>query len=252
MVARIQALTFDLWDTLVVDDSDEPKRKACGLRSKREERRYLTWEALNAVSPLPLAEVTLAFDLLDAAFNKVWHDQHVTWPLADRFEVLLKGLGRTLPVPALELLLARQAAMEADTPPDPIPGVHDALARLHETYRLAVVSDAVFTPGASLRRILEAHGLARFFDAFIFSDEVGRSKPHRRMFAAAADALGVELTSMLHVGDRQHNDVAGAQAAGLKAVIFVASRAVDRGRHTADALCERFTDLPAIIDRLAR
>jgi len=43
----IKAVTFDLWDTVIHDDSDEPKRAAQGLRSKKEERRFLLWEALN-------------------------------------------------------------------------------------------------------------------------------------------------------------------------------------------------------------
>jgi putative hydrolase of the HAD superfamily len=55
---------------------------------------------------------------------------------------------------------------------------------------------------------------------------------------------------MVHVGDREHNDVKGPHALGMKAVLFVASRAVDRAGTTADAVCERHADLPAIIDRL--
>ena len=43
----LRAITFDLWDTIVHDDSDEPKRKAQGLKTKKEERRHLLWEALN-------------------------------------------------------------------------------------------------------------------------------------------------------------------------------------------------------------
>ncbi|GIT27925.1 MAG: hypothetical protein CM1200mP41_39690 [Gammaproteobacteria bacterium] len=31
----IKAVTFDLWDTVIHDDSDEPKRAAQGLRSKK-------------------------------------------------------------------------------------------------------------------------------------------------------------------------------------------------------------------------
>ena len=48
---KIKAITFDLWDTIVHDDSDEPKRKAKGLRSKKAERRHLLWEALNSQAP---------------------------------------------------------------------------------------------------------------------------------------------------------------------------------------------------------
>ncbi len=251
-MTAIRAISFDLWDTLVIDDSDEAVRRERGLPSKRAARRALTWRALNAVQPIGEAEVTLAFDVLDAAFNKVWHDQHVTWPLADRLRVLLKGLGRALPDDAFAELVAAQAAMEADLPPRPIPGVHEALAALGQRYALCVTSDAVFTPGTSLRRILATHDLARHFGAFIFSDEVGRSKPHRRMFDAAAAALGVSLDQLVHVGDRQHNDIAGAQALGVRAVLFVAARSVDRAGTTADAVCESFADLPAVIASLDR
>ncbi len=74
----IKAVTFDLWDTIVYDDTDEPKRAARGLRSKREERRHLVWDALNAAEPIERTRVDLAYDVADAAFNRVWHDQHVT------------------------------------------------------------------------------------------------------------------------------------------------------------------------------
>ena len=37
----VKAVTFDFWDTIVIDDSDEPKRAKRGLRSKPDERRHL-------------------------------------------------------------------------------------------------------------------------------------------------------------------------------------------------------------------
>ena len=97
MATKLKAITFDLWDTIVHDDSDEPKRKAQGLRSKKAERRHLLWEALNRQQPIEPERVTLAYDVGDAAFNRVWHDQHVTWTIGERLQVILKGLGRTLP-----------------------------------------------------------------------------------------------------------------------------------------------------------
>ena len=88
----IKAVTFDLWDTMVYDDSDEPKRKALGLRSKRDERRHLVWQALNAIDPIPIEAVTLAYDTADAGFNLAWHENHVNWTVAQRLGVVLKGL----------------------------------------------------------------------------------------------------------------------------------------------------------------
>jgi putative hydrolase of the HAD superfamily len=247
----IKALTFDLWDTIIADDSDEPKRAARGLRPKRDERRYLLWQALQPVSPLSLEQVTLAYDVVDAAFNRVWHEQHVTWTIAERLQVVLNGLGLRLPAPTFAELVRAHEDMEITVPPDPIEGAAEALAELAGRYKLAVVSDAIVSPGRCLRRWLELHGLRQHFGGFAFSDEVGRSKPHRAMFAAAAEQLGVGIEEMVHIGDRDHNDIKGPQALGMKAVLFIASRDRDKDRTSADAVCPGYRELPAIIDRLA-
>ncbi len=251
LAPRIKALSFDLWETLVYDDSDEPEREARGLRSKKAERRYATWEALNRYEPISLDQVSVAYDVIDAAFNKVWKRQYVTWTIGERIAVLLEGLGRSLPETDLKTLIEQHEMMEVEIPPDPVAGADTALEELHGRYRLCVISDVIVTPGRNLRKILEHHDLARHFDAFIFSDEVGRSKPHRDMFEAAARALGADLNEMLHVGDRQHNDIAGAQTLGLKAVLFTGARDADRGRTTADAVCEDYADLARVVDKLA-
>lgn len=247
----IKAISFDLWDTVIHDDSDERKRKAQGLRSKKQERRHLVWEALNRREPIAYEVVALAYDVADAAFNHVWHEQHITWRIGERLDVLLSGLGRTLPDDVLTAIVAAHEEMEVTVPPDPVPGAREALAELSRRYRLGVASDAIVTPGRCLRRWLEMHDLLDFFSGFAFSDEVGHSKPHREMFASLAQQLGVRMEEMVHVGDREHNDVRGPHALGMKAVLFVATRDRDRPGTTADAVCERYPDLSAIIDRLA-
>ena len=140
--------------------------------------------------------------------------------------------------------------MEVDIPPDAMPGAAPVLERLAKRYKLCIVSDAIVSPGTCLRRVLENHGLAAPFSGFAFSDEVGHSKPHRSMFDSAAQQLGVEIGEMLHVGDRDHNDVKGPQQLGMKAILFTASRDVDKGATTADAICESFDELEAAIERL--
>ena len=247
----IKAVTFDLWDTMVDDDSDEPKRAAQGLRSKRDERRHLMWAALNEIEPIDLARVTLAYDTADAGFNVVWKELHINWTVEQRLRVVLNGLGRSLPQDAFDRLVADTGQMEVAIPPDPIEGIGEALAELAQRYKLAVVSDAIVTPGTGLKAILEGHGLAQYFSAFAFSDEVGHSKPHRSMFDCACEGLGVAVEEIVHIGDRDHNDVKGPHALGAKAILFTATRDADKDATTADAICERHGDLPAIVDRLA-
>jgi putative hydrolase of the HAD superfamily len=247
----IKAVTFDLWDTLVADDSDEPKRKARGLRSKREERRYQVWRALDDADAIDPAIVSLAYDVAEAGFNMVWKEQHINWTVAQRLRVILNGLGRSLPDSVFQRLVADHGRMEVAIPPDPIDGVTTALEQLSGRYKLAVVSDAIVTPGTGLRAILKGHGLAGYFSGFAFSDEVGHSKPHRSMFDSAAGQLGVGLDEIVHIGDRDHNDVKGPHALGAKAILFIATRDVDKDKTTADAICTSYRELPAIIDRLS-
>ena len=247
----IQAITFDLWDTIVHDDSDEPKRSAQGLRSKKDERRHLVWEALNRHEPISSETVTMAYDVADAAFNTVWHEQHVNWTVRTRIQVILNGLDRSLPEKDFDEVVRAHEVMEVDIPPDIIPGCAEALADLAGRYKLAIASDAIVSPGRCLRDLLELHGVKQHFSGFAFSDEVGHSKPHRDMFASAAEQLGVPIDSMIHVGDRQQNDIRGPQRLGMRAVLFTATRDVDKPGNTADAVCESYADLPGIIDALA-
>jgi putative hydrolase of the HAD superfamily len=246
----IKAITFDLWDTLVIDDSDEAKRAEQGLRSKFDERRHLLWEALNLAEPIELEAVRLAYNVGDAAFNKVWKEQHITWPIAKRLRLILNELGRELPGETFNAVVRAHEEMEVDIPPDAMPDAVPVLERLARRYKLCIVSDAIVSPGGCLRRLLENHGLAKFFSGFAFSDEVGHSKPHRSMFESAAGQLGVEIGEMLHIGDRDHNDVKGPQQLGMKAILFTASRDADKTNTSADAICESFDKLEAAIERL--
>lgn len=247
----IKAITFDLWDTLIDDDSDEPKRKAQGLRSKYDERRHLVWEALNAIEPIDMETVRLAYATADAAFNTVWHDQHITWEIADRLSVVLRGLGRSLPDDAFAKIVKEHEEMEVNIPPDTIAGAREALDDLAGRYRLCIVSDTIVSPGRCLRELLEVHGLKQYFSGFAFSDEVGHSKPHKTMFESAASQMGCDIPEMIHIGDRDHNDVKGPQALGMKAVLFIAKRANDKDTTSAEAICETHAELPATIDRVA-
>lgn len=198
-----------------------------------------------------MESVGLAYDVADAAFNHVWHQQHITWTVSERLEVLLGGLGRSLPSDVFEETVRAHEEMEITVCPDPIDGIKDALSELSKRYKLGVVSDAIVSPGRCLRQWLEIHGLKQYFHGFAFSDEVGHSKPHRDMFTTVAEQLGVELHEMVHLGDRDHNDVKGPHGLGMKAILFTATRNRDKATTTADAVCERHQDLPAIVDGLA-
>ena len=65
--APVRAVTFDLWDCIFIDDSDEPKRAAAGEKPKPEARRDLLHTFLARHAPIPRETVDLACDITDAA-----------------------------------------------------------------------------------------------------------------------------------------------------------------------------------------
>lgn len=95
------------------------------------------------------------------------------------------------------------------------PEVPRALAGLRDQgLRLGIVSNW----DHRLPKLLEQVGLARFFDAVVFSAELGVEKPDGRIFHQAMAELGTEPAAALHVGDGRLEDVEGAVAAGLLAL----------------------------------
>lgn len=246
----IRAITFDLWDTVFIDDSDEPKRRAQGLAAKPVERRNLVRTFLQRHKPISKELVDIAYDTIDAAFQQVWYGQNVTWTVRERLSVLLKGLGRRLPEPELDELVRLHEEMELSVKPELAPGITQALSNLHGKYRLGVISDAIFTPGRALRQLLADYGILQFFDAFAFSDELGCAKPTAALFEAAARALGVELCEIVHIGDRELKDVQGPHDVGARSIFCTVVK--DRGSQNtnADAICSNFQDLPVILEKL--
>ncbi len=248
---RIQAVTFDLWDTIFRDDSDEPKRAHRNLPPKPIERRNLVERFLrDAGNPVARDLIDIAYDTADAAFYQVWYGQHLTWTVADRLAVLLRGLGRELPPDRFDELVRLHEDMELDPVPDLAPHIDDILPRLQGSYRLAVVSDAIFTPGRGLRRLLAHYGLLECFEAFAFSDELDCSKPCARMFQHIAENLNVPLDSIVHIGDREQKDVAGAQAVGAQAIFTTVVKDRGAAQTQAQALCSDYLELPALLERL--
>jgi HAD superfamily hydrolase (TIGR01509 family) len=84
--------------------------------------------------------------------------------------------------------------------------------------KTGVVANAWPEPARVLRADVEAYGLAQHLDVLVFSDEVGSRKPDPAIFLAALDALAVDPTAAMYVGDRLETDVQGAADVGMTTV----------------------------------
>ena len=243
----IRAVTFDLWDTIVDDDSDEPVRVAQGLLPKNDQRRALFTDEVLAYHPrLGRSRADEAFDHLNGWFRHEWKQLHRTPHIADRLRVGLRHLGLD-DTPGFDELVRAFSYMEVEIPPDLAPGAAEVIEALASRYKLGIVSDAIVTPGVQLREILSGHGLAKYFDCFVFSDEAGASKPDPKVFDLATEGLGVEAQELVHIGDREYNDVNGPIDYGSFAVLYTG--VIDRraGTTRASAVCTHHRDLPNLI-----
>lgn len=99
----------------------------------------------------------------------------------------------------------------------------DVLCTLGELRQAGLKLGVISNWDDRLHPLLHRLDLARWFDALSISCEVGATKPAREIFDAAAAGLGVAPGTVLHVGDSASADVAGARAAGFRAL------RIDRG-----------------------
>ena len=82
-------------------------------------------------------------------------------------------------------------------------------------HRLVVVSNW----DVSLHEMLRATGLRALVDGAVSSAEAGVAKPGAGIFERALALAGGRAEDALHAGDSREHDVAGARAAGLRAVL---------------------------------
>ena len=93
----------------------------------------------------------------------------------------------------------------------------DALPVLDEVRRAGLKIGLVSNGARDLEEFVVHHGLD--VDAAIGSRAHGRTKPHETIFRAALEALGVEPEEAAMVGDSLADDVEGARALGMRAVL---------------------------------
>jgi putative hydrolase of the HAD superfamily len=124
-------------------------------------------------------------------------------------------LADELRVPGLPVPAAREAMLAAIRF-EPYADAAPALRELRRGgLRLVVASNW----DCSLHEVVDRAGLAELVDAIVTSAETGARKPDPALFEAALAAAGCEAGEAIHAGDSLENDVAGASAAGVRAVL---------------------------------
>jgi putative hydrolase of the HAD superfamily len=228
-VAVIKVVTFDadgtLWD----------------FQRVMREALVLALDALRSHAPRQAGQLTIA-DLMrireqvaaEAGMRGATHEQI----RLVSFERTLEEIGT--PDPDLARRVYKrymQHRFESIQLFDDVLPTLDALGALG-AYSLGIVSNGNSYP--------DRCGLPDRFRFSVFADEHGSRKPDRRLFEAAVRLAGCRPDQILHVGDSLLEDVAGAQAAGLRAVWINRERQPNTTAIVPDFELHALSDLPAL------
>ncbi len=119
------------------------------------------------------------------------------------------------------------------------PEVHPTLERLALRYTLGVITNG----NADVRRL----GLADYFRFALCAEELGIGKPDPHPFQTALQHAGVTAEQAVHIGDHPSDDIAGARAAGMRAIWFNPQGKAWEGEQAPDAQIRSLAELPALL-----
>ncbi len=96
------------------------------------------------------------------------------------------------------------------------PDVIGVLKALKRRCKIGLISN---TDCFSVKYIYK-NGYARYFDAVVFSCDVGLLKPDRKIFEILLQKLGVKAGETLMVGDNLKDDILPAESLGMRCVLI--------------------------------
>ena len=126
-----------------------------------------------------------------------------------------------------------------------LPGAEEAVKKLHETYRLFLVSNGTATVQHSR---LTSAGLYPYFEQVFISQEIGYNKPDKAYFDRCFERIpGFSPEKALMVGDSLTSDIRGGINAGVKTV-WVNPAHKDCGSFRPDYEIEGLSQLKALLE----
>jgi putative hydrolase of the HAD superfamily len=211
-VSLLRAVVFDLWGTLIDASTDE-----LGRLRRRVARRA---------------------GIDEPRFESLWaetYQQRETGPIVPA----LRAVG--VPEEAIEEIMGwRREVMRKNLVP-----ADGALELLAEVRRRRLRTGLITMCTQEVSELWPETELAPLIDEAVFSCEVGLAKPDPRIYRLMCERLEVAPAEALFVGDGANDELAGAERAGLRAVLL--DGASEHGEAWAG---ERIAALPELVPLL--
>ncbi len=247
---KITAVTFDLWQTLLLDNRELGLARA---NARLDGVRRILSRCGHEFAPQRISDAYEQCYRQCAAIREGLLDVSFAEQIALFVENISPGLAARLPADALADITRVYADSFLDYPP---PAHADAAAALQSVrdmgLRIGMISNTGMTPGTTFRTYLANNGLLHYFDTLTFSDEVKRSKPAPEIFLMTLRALNAAPAGAIHIGDSIRNDIAGARQCGLKTVWITGFSQPENPADPATQPDETVDNLGEVVAAIAR
>lgn len=244
--AMIEAITFDLWNTLIRETADSARK----VEEARIRNLFVFLQSHEY--PGSIEQVASAHGRVAERLHEIWR-RHEDVGAEEQLRLFLDALDEGWEMSWDHMALANLEWAYVSPVLQALPvlntGAAEVLDGLGGQYRLGLICNTGRVPGTMLKIILQRLGILDHFDVLTFSDLVGIRKPDPHIFRVTLDPLGVAPDRAMHVGDTIDTDVLGARGVGMWAVLLGSSEA-SLPDDTRVRAIETLVELPQILEEV--
>ncbi len=227
----IKAVIFDLWGTLVKDESIDESSKFLNKLNKI----YLSIKSINSVynylyklSKKPSTELNIALlgriNFISKFFKIIMSEYQESLKRQEQIELdkVFDRIFNSLNIKLNNSQLTEVLGEYYKSWSNMTKLYDDVLPTIVYIYnkgiKLAVISNTLFE-GKLHDSDLKRLGIFKYFDFTIYSSDAGIRKPDPGIFKIALEKLKVKSNKAIFVGDRLYDDIKGAKSVGIKAIL---------------------------------
>jgi len=230
---QVEAVLFDLFDTLLMLESSEAYYKP----SLKSLHNFLIKKGVNVLFE---DFERVYFEVRDKFYSESresLEEPHFNVRVAQALRKLGYEYDASDPLIAGATMAFAQEFMRYVSLDAEAPAV---LQKLHGKYKLGLISN--FAIPECCWKLLDKFDLRRFFDIVIISGEINKRKPSPEIFQKALATLGIEASKAVFVGDMPDLDITGPQSVGMK-TILIKRRPVENVNVKPDKTIMQLSDL---------
>ncbi|MEO6053123.1 MAG: HAD family hydrolase [Chthoniobacterales bacterium] len=259
----IEAVIFDLDDTLIVDEaiSKEAFAETALLASKYGARQEAFINDAMRIAREDWAkspQVDYCRSIGISAFECLWGNFDgdaeplpalKAWSAKFRVDIFDKALRvQAIETPEAGVELSKTFADTRRKFARLMSNAKEIIALLSTKYSLGLLTNGA---PAFQRDKFKASGLTDHFKAVAISGDHGIGKPEPKIFHWLLDQLGVKAESAVMVGNSIERDIQGAQRAGIKSIWIEVAGSEEQADAHPDYVIQDLSELPALLEKIS-